>query len=269
MSFLIRRTVRHATTAVFLIFPFSPASTSGRAVNGVTFATSTSVSLSSGLQGMIQPLRLSGTGSAIMGKTRVELDKVENVGSTVTPGDVLLAASGTGPVVARPSLKTYTNMTAPLQDQLARLTDDAGDGVHGGDVPARFERIGTGETIDGRPTVQYRLTTKYSAEMPQHSVAVAITIDVWAAKLPVAVNNPLLSFGTVSSTPIGAFRQKLAAAFATLGDETPVKTVVTTTLSVAENTHEIVQTTLLTDVKPASVDPATLAVPAGFTASAR
>jgi hypothetical protein len=255
--------------AVFLLFPIGVAPAPHRAAPGVTFTATTAVSLSSELQQMLQPLTISGRGTAMPGMTRIDLDKVENAAGVVVSGDMLLA-SGSAPTIAvRPSLKTYTDLETPLQDQLAGLTGQAGDGVRPGDVPAQFIHLGAGEPIEGRATEHYQMKTKYVADAPGHSVNVSITIDVWSAKLAFPVTNPLLAFGTVSDTPIGGFRHKIASAFAALGPATPVMTVITTALSVGENNHEIVQTTTLTDIKPATIDPASLAVPAGFSASAR
>ncbi len=260
--------VRPAAIALAFL-PFVPSGVTPRAASGITFTTTTSVALSAGLQQMREPLLLSGKGSALPGSVRIELDKVENAAGVVVPGDLLLVGHGGKAIAARPSLRTYADLTAPFQDQLAPLTEEAGDQLHAGDVPGRFEHVGAGEKIDGRATEQYRLETQYAADMPGHSVSVRIVIDVWAARLPVAIDNPLLSFGTASDSPIGAFRRKIASAFAGLGDATPVKTVITTTLSVGDITHEIVQTTTVTDVRPANLDPAALGVPAGYSASAR
>jgi hypothetical protein len=267
-SFLLGSFTRPLAAAIVFL-PFGPAAPPTRAATGVSFATATTVTLSSGLHGMLNPLAISGHGIAMPGKARVELDKVENAAGVVIAGDILLVPGSSPTVAIRPSLKTYADLTAPLQDQLNALTAEAGDGVRAGDVPARFTRVGAGEQIEGRATQRYQLKTTYVAEAPGHSVNVNITVDVWTAKLAFPVNNPLLAFGTASDTHIGAFRHKLASAFAALGDGTPVKTVITTGLAVGENAHEVVQTTTLSDIKPATVDPALLALPTGYSASAR
>jgi hypothetical protein len=221
------------------------------------------------MQQMRQPLKLSGKGVALPGGTRIELDKVENADGILAPGDLVIVAHGARAVAVRPSLKTYAELTAPLQDQLAPMSNEAGDALHPGAVPAKFEHVGSGGQIEGRDTEQYRLRTTYSADMPGHSVAVSIMIDVWAAKLPFPVANPLLAFGTASGAPIHDFRRKISAAFAGLGSETPVKTVITTSLTVGDMSHEIVQTTTLSGFKPVSVEPSAVAIPPGYAASAR
>ena len=261
--------VRPVAAATLVFLPFPAATTPSRPVAGLTFTAKTSVELSPGMQQMRQPLVLSGKGFALPGGTRIELDKVDNADGILAPGDLLIVSRGAKALAVRPSLKTYAELTAPLQDQLAPMSNEAGESLHAGAVPAKFEHVGAGGQIEGRDTEQYRLRTMYSADMPGHSVTVTITIDVWGAKLPFPVANPLLAFGTASGAPIHEFRQKIAAAFASLGSVTPVKTVITTSLAVADMSHEIVQTTTLTGITPADVDPAAVSLPAGYTASAR
>lgn len=258
--------------AVLLFMPFGSIAPPTQKAGGVTFTAATTVALSASLQQMLQPMTMSGNGVAIPGKARVELETVQNAGGVVVAGDVLIASESPGAssaVAVRPSLETYADLTAPLQDPLARLTAEAGDAVRAGDVPARFTHVGAGAQIEGRATQRFQLKTTYLADMPGHSVNVSITVDVWTTQLAFPVNNPLLAFGTTSDTPIGAFRHKLASAFKTLGDGTPVRTVITTAMSVGEHSHEIVQTTTLTAIRPSVVDPALLAIPTGYTASAR
>jgi hypothetical protein len=272
MFSLLRSVLGHPMAAVFLLMPFAPAATPGRTTPGVTFTTATTVTLSAGLQQMLEPVAITGRGVAVPGKSRVELEKVQNAGGAVAVGDILLASSPDGAnsaLTLRPSLRTYADLTAPLQDPLARLTADLGDGVRPGDVPAQFTHVGPGEQVEGRATQRHQLRTTYVAEAPGHSVSVSIVVDVWTAKLPFPVSNPLLTFGAATSTPIGVLRQKLASAFTTLGDGTPVRTVITTAMSVAGNSHEIVQTTTLTDIRPSAIDAALVVVPSGYTAETR
>jgi hypothetical protein len=48
-----------------------------------------------------------------------------------------------------------------------------------------------------------------------------------------------------------------------------VKTVITTSLTVGDMSHEIVQTTTLSGFRPVSVEPSAVAIPPGYAASAR
>lgn len=146
------------------------------------------------------------------------------------------------------------------------------------DVNFKIEKLGTGETIDGRATLHYRVTTEYRVlwgdqSFPAHSVT-----ELWTAQLPVHIPNPfepLIVADRSTDGPLIEYALKLRAVRSQL-EGTPIKVITTTQLTgihgivafqnfvgndAAADTLHIVQQTQITNIQPADVDPKVLIVP--------
>ena len=146
------------------------------------------------------------------------------------------------------------------------------------DVSFKVEKLGAAETIDGRPTLHYRVTTEYRVlwgdqSFPAHSVT-----ELWTAQLPVQIPNPfepLIVADRSTDGPLIEYALKLRAVRSQL-EGTPIKVITTTQLSgihglvafqnfvgndAAADTLHIVQQTQITNIQPADVDPKLLIVP--------
>jgi hypothetical protein len=130
-----------------------------------------------------------------------------------------------------------------------------------------FEDVGP-DTADGRQAHHYRVVAELTVSAMGRQVPLRLVVDTWAATLPYHIVNP---FSVMAATSTDDPAAKLTAKFAEYQkkiDGTPIKTLVTTTITFDAGggpmTLDFTQTTTITDIKEVDVDPTTLDLPAGF-----
>ena len=146
------------------------------------------------------------------------------------------------------------------------------------DVTFKTEKLGAGESIDGRPTQRYRITTDYRVLWGDQAFPAHAVTEIWTAQLPTPIPNPfepLIVSEQSTDGPLIEYALKLRAVRAQI-EGTPIKVITTTELS---NIHDIVgfrtfvgndpnvdtlhvvQQTQITNVQPADVDLKLLTIP--------
>lgn len=146
------------------------------------------------------------------------------------------------------------------------------------DVAFKIEKLGAGETIDGRPTQHVRITTDYRILWGDQSLPAHAVTEMWTAKLPAAIPNPfepLVVADQSTDGPLVEYALKLRNIRAQL-EGTPVKVVTTTTIGGVRDVvglqgmigndptvdHiTVVQQTELRNVTAADVDPKLVEIP--------
>lgn len=149
---------------------------------------------------------------------------------------------------------------------------DVGGGARGGidvsNIVTDLEQL-DGDTLDGRQVKHYRLVAEMNvAIMGQPPSPLRIVMEMWTANLPYTIVNPFDMGTTVSpNDPAAKLTSKLIELRKQI-DGTPVKSVVTTTISGLMNgalpPMEFVQTTAITDIREVDVDEKELQLPAGY-----
>lgn len=141
---------------------------------------------------------------------------------------------------------------------------------------ARFtpERLGAGDIVAGFATRRVRLTEEFTVDVralgvwggPVH---MRVVTDYWVTDTPVVAPNPLIDMlsglGSVLGQADPRFVRQEAAARRALFAGTPLRIVVSTWSSEDHADRPAVQTIEISDLAPASVDPAIFRIPAGFT----
>jgi hypothetical protein len=145
------------------------------------------------------------------------------------------------------------------------------------DVTFKVEKLGVGEVLDGRPTQHVRITTDYRILWGDQAFPAHAVTEVWTAQLPMHIPNPfepLIVTDQSTDGPLIEYSLKLRAVRAQL-EGTPVKVITTTTLSEVSDIAglrsflgndptvtklTVVQSTQLTNIQPADVDPKLLEV---------
>lgn len=144
------------------------------------------------------------------------------------------------------------------------------------DVKVLVDTLGAGETIDGRATRRYRLSTQFSLSMilpnGESPVAQSSSVtDLWQAVGAERIPNPFLGLGG-DETP-NDFLAPLNRVLVETGRRIPGITLRSETQAslsaggVAITVQRV--NTRLSGVRPAMVDPASLRIPSGFTSRLR
>ena len=147
------------------------------------------------------------------------------------------------------------------------------------DVTFKIEKLGAGETIDGRPTQHVRITTEYRILWGDQSIPASAVTEMWTAQLPAAIPNPfepLVVADQSSDGPLIEYALKLRYIRRQL-EGTPIKVITTTKLSGLRDIAgfqgflgndptvdyiTVVQQTEIRNVTAADVDPKLVEVPA-------
>jgi hypothetical protein len=145
-------------------------------------------------------------------------------------------------------------------------------------VNFNVEKLGAADTIEGRQTQHYRITTDYRVVWGEVTFPAHAVTEIWTAALPAQIPNPfepLIVADQSTDGPLIEYALKLRAVRAQL-EGTPIKVVTTTTFTEIANIVgltqyvlpdsptpkvTVVQQTQLTNITPADVDPKLFVVP--------
>jgi hypothetical protein len=148
------------------------------------------------------------------------------------------------------------------------------------DVGFKIEKLGAGELFEGRPTERYRITSDYRVVWSDQNFPAHAVTEIVTTKLPTEIPNPfepLIVADQSTDGPLIEYALKLRAIRAQL-DGTPIKVTTTTTFSNIRDiigfqqytagdptidTLHVVQTTQITNIAAADVDPKLVVVPDG------
>ena len=178
--------------------------------------------------------------SAVGSRARFELLAFQPMPAGVTLDDYLLVLDSAQSVFVKPDDKSYVDAARLLgRGGLGMLASMTG-GRRGGGAASQmdlsglvtdFEVVGR-DTTDGKSTQHYRIVAEMTVAVMGRQMPLRILIDTWTADLPYHVVNPF--DGVAPNSPddpaakltakLAEYRKKIVG--------TPIKTVMTTTLTV-------------------------------------
>jgi hypothetical protein len=141
------------------------------------------------------------------------------------------------------------------------------------------EDLGASEVIEGRPTHKYRITLDYDFKLYGQPRTGKTITEVWSVDFPVKIVDPFASTQVIGdSLSYAGIAARLAQEAAKVPgthvkvvttQEVPLSAVGATEADVSANgqvaqTAKIVRTTLVTALKEADIDEASLQIPAGY-----
>lgn len=206
-----------------------------------------------------------GHGSAVGSRNRLDIDSATSgpMAGLFGPGDYFLTLDSGRVVAVNPASKTYID---GFNMAMGSMPPDMMASAVVTNVSANVEKLGAGETIEGRPTDKYRLTIQYVMQIMGQSLTIATESEVSTAQLPASVRTPF-SGGLPKAMATGPFAELYAkvAEAQTKISGTAVRSTVSTSIT-GPMSMTMSQTMQLTDVSPAEVDEALFQVPSGYTA---
>jgi hypothetical protein len=214
--------------------------------------------------------------SAVGNRARFELQALQPMPAGVSLDDYLLVLDSAQMVFVNTDEKTYVDAGRMLRGGGLGMLSSMAAGRRGGagmsqmdlsGLVTDFEVVGK-DTTDGKQTQHYRIVAEMTVAAMGRQVPLRILIDTWTADLPYHVVNP---FDAAAMKPADDPAAKLTAKLAEYRKQiqgTPIKTVMTTTVTIdaagAPVMLDFTQTTQITDIREADVDEKQLEIPAGF-----
>jgi hypothetical protein len=203
-----------------------------------------------------------GHGVAANGKSRLDIDS--GGGGQMAPfgpGDYLLNLDSGRVVVVSPATKSYVDgfsMGGTIPPEIMAQASLSG-------VVVNVEKMGAGDTIEGRPTQKYKMTSQYTMNIMGQTIGFGGETELMTADLPANIHSPF-SGGLPKNMANGPFAElytkMLEAQKQVPGTALRVKNVTTITGPMNVNMSQNMQ---LVDVKSTDVDEKQLQIPEGYT----
>ena len=217
--------------------------------------------------------------SAVGNRARFDLQAFQPMPPGISLDDYLLVMDSARTIFVNTEEKSYVDATKLLgSGGLGMLGSMAGGrrgGGGGGGMPQMdlsglvtdFEKVGL-DTTDGRQTQHYRVVAEMTIAAMGRQAPMRVVIDTWTANLACHIINPFDAAATSSpDDPAAKLTAKLVE-FRKKIEGTPIKTVMTTTLTIDAGAGpmllDFAQTTTITDIKEMDVDEQQFEIPAGF-----
>jgi hypothetical protein len=204
-----------------------------------------------------------GHGVAANGRSRIDIDS--GGGGPMAPfgpGDYILSLDSGRTVIVMPATKSYIDgftMGGGMPPEIMAQASLSG-------VSVNVEKLGAGETIDGRATEKFRLTSQYTLSIMGNSIGMGSEAEILTAQLPTKISN---AFGgglpkAMATGPFSELYTKMLDAQKQMpGTALRVNNVMTITGPMSMNMSQTMQ---ILDVKNADIDEKQFQVPDGFTA---
>lgn len=239
----------------------------------MTSAPTSGTGLATAMANMAQ----SYVGHALVAGGRGRLDITEGgMQPLFSKGDYLLFDS-TGITVVRPAAQEYIPLSAELNNsKIFEQMQAMGVSMSIADLKVAMDSLGGTDTVAGYPTHHFRMTLAFTMSidasfMQQRFASESIT-DYWVATVPGLPTNPLLRINGVGGpptvAPMAAFKDmtaKVDSAAARLGNAAALKTKTVSHMIQGPGANLTTeQTSEVSNLRPATVDEAALAVPAGY-----
>lgn len=243
-----------ATVGTIGAKPFAP---------GMSYRISVTTSMPA-MQGMNPgDMVITGHGVSLGSRSRVDLDTVRSAQPLpIGPGDYILMLDSGRVVAVTPMTKTYLdNFSMAMGSMPPEVMAQASLS----NVSVTVEKLGAGDTIEGRPTDRYRMAAQYTLAIMGQSMTIANESEISAAQLAATVNTPFSGSlpKSMSTGPFAELYTKVIEAQKQVGG-TPVKVTMTTSIS-GPMTMSLTQTMQITDIKPTDVDEKLFQIPDGYT----
>lgn len=217
------------------------------------------------------------TGHAMSLATRGRMDITDgSVEGLFAKGDYLLYDS-TDIVVVHPGTKTFTVVTRDAQTHAIARLDSLGFKVRLSDEKVALDSIGRGDTISGVATQRFRLTMAFNMAMDagvvQQRIGSETVTEYWTGVVPDFPPNPLLRSNAIAGAGMtGMFKDlstRVDSVSRRIAHVVPLRTVSTTRIIAGPGQMmESRQSSEMSELKRAPVDPALLVLPADYKAEA-
>jgi hypothetical protein len=214
-------------------------------------------------------------GHAVVAGGRGRLDIIDGgMPPLFSKGDYLLFDS-TGITVVRPASQQYVPVSAELNNsKIFEQMQAMGVSMSVADLKVAMDSLVGTDTVAGYPTRHFRMTLAFTmsidASFMQQRFASESVTEYWVANVPGLPSNPLLRINGVgaTATPMGAFKDmtaKVDSAAARLGNAAALKTKSVSRMIQGPGANMTTeQTSEVSNIQRATVDEASLVVPAGY-----
>ncbi len=212
------------------------------------------------------------TGHAMSLPRRGRMDIIDGaVEGLFAKGDYVLYDS-TDIVVVHPASKTFTPVTRDAQNRAIARLDSLGFKIRLSDEKVALDSIGRGDTISGVATQRYRLTMAFNMAMDagvvQQRIGSETVTEYWAGVVPDLPPNPLLRSNALTGGMTGMFKAlsaRVDSVSRRLAHTVALRTVSTTRINAGPGQMmESQQSSEVSDIRRAPVDPALLVLPADY-----
>jgi hypothetical protein len=207
-------------------------------------------------------------GTATSVATRGRIDIVEGGQPPVLQQGSFMLFEGANAVAVNPDDKSFLLMQGA---QLLGMSALSGLQITLKNVVVKLDTLGPGESIEGRPTQHYRVTSSYEMTMAMAGgtpIATTQTSDFWIATttdVPVTPFSRTTASSVRGTGPMAELIDKIAAAMAGLPQGgAPLRSVVASRVTMAGMAAGTDNITEISDIKAADVDLDRLVLPSGF-----
>jgi hypothetical protein len=205
---------------------------------------------------------IAGHGVSLASRSRVDLDTVQSAQPLpIGSGDYILMLDSGRVVAVFPTTKTYLD---GFSMAMGSMPPEVMAQASLSNVSVTVEKLGAGDTIEGRPTDRYRMAAQYTLAIMGQSMTIANESEISAAQLTATVNTPFSGSlpKSMSTGPFAELYTKVVEAQKQVGG-TPIKVTTTTSIS-GPMTMSLTQTMRITDIKPTDVDEKLFQIPDGY-----
>jgi hypothetical protein len=205
-----------------------------------------------------------GHGAAVGSRSRLDIDTATAgpMAGSFGPGDYFLSLDSGRVVAVNPASRTYID---GFSMAMGSMPPDIMASASISNVTVNAEKLGAGDTVDGRATDKYRLSVQYSMQIMGQSMNIANESEISTAQLPASISTPFSGAlpKTMATGPFSELYAKVADAQKKISG-TAVRVTTSTSIN-GPMTMTLNQTMQLTDVKAGDVDEKLFQIPDGFT----
>ena len=212
------------------------------------------------------------------GTSRLDItESMSPAGGLMGAGTYMIMNTGKGTTtIVDPAKREYMELNpsemaksaAGLQQAVGGMVKTELSGVRVG-----VEDLGAGESIEGYPTIKYRVTDDYTMKMTimgrttqsvQHS-----TTDLWVSPKLDGIMNPMARPAASATTgPMADLTAEMVKAYAKVRPGVMLKSIRTSETVTDGKTNTSTMSTTLSNVKRATISPSVFEVPADYTKAA-
>lgn len=213
-------------------------------------------------------------GQFAAGNSRIDVTESPMQGGMMGAGTYMITSSGKGTVTSvDPAKHQYTVINIAELGKTATDLQAAMGGIakmEVADVKVALEDLGAGEPLDGYATYKYRLTESYTMNMSVMGRTVSTpsqsSTEIWLAPALDGLMDPSSRPPTAVATgPMAELTRQLMAEYGKMKKGLMLKRITTSEGGSGSHKHTTTITTLITNVKKASISPSVFEVPAGYT----
>ncbi len=266
MQILTNRS-RIVAASILLGAPVSGAISHAVSAQGLTYDMKMTAQRDGSSSGSQPQVLMTAHGQYSGGNSRLDIDQSVTPGGMMGKGTYIVVRNATrNEWIVDPEKHQYIEMNIDSAAKFAanmQLSLGPIVSMKTSDVTADLQPLGPGETIQGYATTKYRLTygatstvTVFGRTKKSNSVT---TMDMWIAPQLAGLYNPAPNPAMGNS----AAAQKLAAAYAKMGNGVAIKTV-SHTQTTGDDASAMSATMELLNIKRTRIDPSVFEVPAGY-----